>query len=89
MVADGHITDVPLDSVYSGVVSLRGLRLVLFLAELNDLDTYATDIGNSYLEAETNKKFYHCREGIWPISWTSSCDKAGFIRIKNFWSKTA
>ena len=32
MVADGHLTDVPLDSVYSGVVSLRGLRLVLFLA---------------------------------------------------------
>ena len=28
MVADGHLTDVPLDSVYSGVVSLRGLRLV-------------------------------------------------------------
>ena len=53
MVADGHLTDVPLDSVYSGVVSLRGLRLVLFLAELNGLDTCATDIGNAYLEAET------------------------------------
>ena len=56
MVADGHLTDVPLDSVYSGVVSLRGLRLVLFLAELNGLDTYATDIGNAYLEAETKEK---------------------------------
>ena len=56
MVADGHLTDVPLDSVYSGVVSLRGLRLVLFLAELNDLNTCATDIGNAYLEAETKEK---------------------------------
>ena len=56
MVADGHLTDVPLDSVYSGVVSLRGLRLVLFLAELNDLTTYATDIGNAYLEAYTKEK---------------------------------
>ena len=56
MVADGHLTDVPLDSVYSGVVSLRGLRLVLFLAELNGLDTCATDIGNAYLEAETKEK---------------------------------
>jgi hypothetical protein len=25
MVADGHLTDIPLESVYSGVVSLRGL----------------------------------------------------------------
>jgi hypothetical protein len=25
MVADGHLKDIPLESVYSGVVSLRGL----------------------------------------------------------------
>jgi hypothetical protein len=25
MVADGHLTDIPLESMYSGVVSLRGL----------------------------------------------------------------
>ena len=56
MVADGHLTDVPLESVYSGVVSLRGLRIVLFLAELNGLDTCATDIGNAYLEAHTKEK---------------------------------
>ncbi len=43
-VADGHLTDLPLDSVYSGVVSLRGLRLMLFLAELNDMEVWATDI---------------------------------------------
>jgi hypothetical protein len=28
LVADGHLTDIPLDSVYSGLVSLRGFRLV-------------------------------------------------------------
>jgi hypothetical protein len=38
LVAGGHLTDPPLDSVYSGVVSLRGFRLVLFLAELNGLE---------------------------------------------------
>jgi hypothetical protein len=32
LVADGHLTDIPLDSVYSGVISLRGFRLILFLA---------------------------------------------------------
>ena len=58
LVADGHLTEVPLESVYSGVVSLRGFRLVLFLAELNNLELWATDIGNAYLEAFTSEKVY-------------------------------
>jgi hypothetical protein len=53
MVANSHLTDIPLESVYSGVVSLRGLRIVTFLSELNGLDLWATDIGNAYLEAFT------------------------------------
>ena len=39
LVAEGHLADVPLSSIYSGVVSLRGIRLVLFLAELNILES--------------------------------------------------
>ena len=58
LVADGHLTTIPIDSVYSGVVSLRGLRLLVFIAELNGLETWATDIGNAYLEAETLEKVY-------------------------------
>ena len=58
LVADGHLTDIPLDSVYSGVVSLRGFCLVLFLAELNHLELWATDIGSAYLEAQTSEKVY-------------------------------
>ena len=30
--------------------------MVLFLAKLNGLETYATDIGNEYLKAKTAKK---------------------------------
>ena len=56
LVADGHLTDVPLESVYSGVVSLKGFRLVMFLAELNNMEAWATDIGNAYLEARTKEK---------------------------------
>jgi hypothetical protein len=55
MVADSHMTDVPLDSIYSGVISLSGLRTLLFLGELNGLETLATDFGNAYLEAETKE----------------------------------
>jgi hypothetical protein len=53
MVADSHLTDIPLESMYSGVVSLHRLRIVTFLSELNGLDLWATDIGNAYLEAFT------------------------------------
>ena len=56
MVADGYLTDVSLESVYSGVFSLRGLIIVLFLAEINNLNTWATDIGNVYLKSNTKEK---------------------------------
>ena len=56
MVADGHLTDIPLESVYSGVVSIRGIRIVSFLSELNDLDLWQTDIGNAYLEARSSER---------------------------------
>ena len=58
LVAGGHLTDTPVDSVYSGVVSLRSLRLVLFLAELNKLKVWKADIGNAYLEAKTKEKVF-------------------------------
>ena len=41
-VAGGHRTPVPLDGVYSSVVSLRRIRTVAFLAEHNDLELWAT-----------------------------------------------
>ena len=55
-IAGGHLTDPPLDSVYSGVVSLRSLRLMIFPAELNSLQLYTADVGNAYLEAKTREK---------------------------------
>jgi Reverse transcriptase (RNA-dependent DNA polymerase) len=57
-VADGHLTDVPLDSVYSGVVSLQGIHMIIFLSELNGMETWAADVGNAYLEAKTSERVY-------------------------------
>ena len=51
LVADGHLTPDPIENIYSGVVSLRNLRLVLFLGKLNHLELWGADIGNAYLEA--------------------------------------
>ena len=56
LVANGQLTAVPIESVYSGVVSLKSLRIVLSLAELNGLELYAADVGNAYLEAYTKEK---------------------------------
>ena len=58
LVAGGHLTDTPIDSVYSSVVSLRGSRLLMFIAELNECEIWATDIGNAYLESYTKEKVY-------------------------------
>ena len=58
LVADGQLTDTPIDSVYSSVVSLRGLKICLFIAELNQLEAWTTDVGNAYLEAYTQEKLY-------------------------------
>jgi hypothetical protein len=44
-VAGGHMTAPPRDSLYSGVVSLRSMRFVALLAELNGLEMQAADVG--------------------------------------------
>ena len=58
LVADGHLTPEPIENIYSGVVSLRNLRLVIFLGKLNNLELWGADIGNAYLEAFTDEKLY-------------------------------
>jgi hypothetical protein len=48
-VCGSHLTDVPMESIYSGVVSLWGVCMVTFLSEVNDMELWATEIGNAYL----------------------------------------
>ena len=56
LVASGHLTDTPIDSVCSSVVPLRGMRTLTFLTELNGNQAWATDVGNAYLESYTQEK---------------------------------
>ena len=58
LVADGHLAPEPAENIYSGVFSLRNLRLVILLGKLNNLDPWGADIGNPYLEAFTDEKLY-------------------------------
>ena len=56
LVTDGHLTKEPVESIYSGVVSLRSLRMVVFLPQLNNLEIWGADVNNAYPEAYTDEK---------------------------------
>ena len=58
LVAGGHLAPYPIDSIYSGVVSTRSLRLSIFLAKQNNMKVWGADIGNAYLEATTKEKLF-------------------------------
>ena len=58
LVADGHLTKEPNETVYCRVVSSRNLRLEMFHAELNGLQLWEADVGNAYLQALTKEKPY-------------------------------
>ena len=52
------MTPKPEESMYSLVASLQSLCIVIFLAELNQLELMQGDIGNAYLESYTQEKVY-------------------------------
>ena len=56
LVADGHTTEPPSLITYSSVVSRESVRIVFLLASLSDLDIFAYDTGNSYLNAKQRDK---------------------------------
>jgi hypothetical protein len=56
LVAGGHQTDVPKESVYSSVVSQDSVRVALMIASLNNLNVLAADVQNAYLNAPTKEK---------------------------------
>jgi len=56
LIAGGHLTETPINFVYSSVVSLHGIRLLTFVAELNNLEVWATNIGNACLESCSQEK---------------------------------
>ena len=57
LVADGHLTKEPVESIYSGVVSLRSLRMVVFLSQLNDLEIWGADVEMHILKPTLMKSY--------------------------------
>jgi hypothetical protein len=52
------LTPVPDNSVYSGVICVRALRIIIFLSELNKLRLWGADVSSASLEASTQEKVY-------------------------------
>lgn len=57
LVADGHKTKAPSSITYSSVVSRDSVRIAFMIASLNDLQVFACDIGNAYLNAPCREKY--------------------------------
>ena len=56
--ADGSLTQDPMENIYSREVSLKHLRLVIFLGDLNNFELCGDDIRNAHLEAYTHEKLF-------------------------------
>eukprot|EP00957_Ditylum_brightwellii_P025024 1893631-Ditylum_brightwellii.AAC.1 len=46
--AGGHMTEPNTDTYYSSVVSLKEMRMIIFLVELNGMELIAADIGKEF-----------------------------------------
>ena len=57
-VLDGHKTLDPIESTYAGMVSRESVHIALTCATLNELDVFAADIRNTYLQALSSQKEY-------------------------------
>eukprot|EP00957_Ditylum_brightwellii_P038729 2927445-Ditylum_brightwellii.AAC.1 len=57
-VLDGHKTPDPVGSMYVGVVSRESARIAFTYDALSNLDVWAADIQNAYLQALSSEKHY-------------------------------
>ena len=58
IVAGGHVAPIPDESSSSSVVSLKGVRILLFFSQLFKLNLACVYNGNTYFEAETTEKVF-------------------------------
>ncbi len=73
-VAGRHTTDVPDSTTYSSVVSRESVRIAFLIAALNDLQIFAADVRNTYLNAP-------CHEKIWTRTGKEFGSNEGSVMI--------
>jgi hypothetical protein len=58
LVAGGHMTNPPVEDVYSGVVGMNTVRLAFAVGAMQGLDVCAADISTAFLYGKTKEKLY-------------------------------
>ena len=53
LVDGDYLTNLDTSAIYSRVVSIEHIRLILLLADLNDVEVIAADIANVHLHGQT------------------------------------
>ena len=61
-VSDGHLFETPASITYSTVVSRDSVRVLILVADLNNLETMGSDVQNAFLSAE-NIENHWIRDG--------------------------
>ena len=87
LIASGHMTEVPKDSTYLLVASLRSIRIVTFIPELNQLDLCVQEI-LEMLTASIHKResVLHCWTRVFRV-WTTrtpsnySCEGFAWTKV--------
>lgn len=57
-IAGGHLTDPPMQLMYSSIVTRESVRIAFLIAALNGLEILSADIGNAYLQAPAREKVH-------------------------------
>ena len=84
LVAGGHSTSPDTSEIYSGVVSIEHVRLALLLADLDDMEVIAADVGNSFLHGKTGEKLYITGgKGIGPLQGKYLLIESSLYGLKN------
>ena len=72
LVAGGHMVEAPVAITYSSVVSRDSVRIAFLIAALNDLEVYAADVTNAYINADTAEK-------VWCVAGPEFGHQAGVV----------
>jgi len=83
-VTGGHVTKTPKEETYSGAVEHESLRLTMFIAEMNNLQERAANIGNAYLHATAREKVFIVAGPEFGPEYEGRI----LITVKSLWSKT-
>ena len=58
LVASGHLTPDPVNSIYAGVVSRETVQIALTYAALHGIDLWAAHVFNAFVQVPTTEKYH-------------------------------